>query len=342
MDLAKTAIPVGAALGTAGALLVVRSILLRILHKWAAKSTTKFDDLVLLSFEKPSLLWCAAFGLMVGVDLADMAARQASYFHKAIEVLFIISVTVGASSLAGRFVNDHMSKTELPIATTGIFHGIVRGSILMLGAILVLSSLGVSITPLVTALGVGGLAVALALQDTLSNLFAGIHVLIDRPIRIGDFVRLEGGQEGFVVDITWRTTRLRTLQNAMVVIPNAKVTQNILTNWHLPEMRSSVGIVVSVDVSADPEAVEAALIAVANSAVAEGVPGLVADPAPTARLSPGFSPGAFDFTLAVNVADPADRDPVAHILRKRIWKRFRADGIPFAAPILLTPPKRVS
>ncbi|MDO9585026.1 MAG: mechanosensitive ion channel [Syntrophales bacterium] len=109
-----------------------------------------------------------------------------------------------------------------------------------------------------TAIGIGGLAIALALQDTLSNLFAGIHILMEKPLRVGDFVKLETGQEGFVEDIGWRTTKVRMLPNNMVIIPNSRLSQSILTNYCLPEKRLSLLIPIGVSYSSDPAKVRAA------------------------------------------------------------------------------------
>ena len=97
-----------------------------------------------------------------------------------------------------------------------------------------LESLGVPVAPLLTTLGIGSLAVALALQDTLANFFAGLHLLADRPVRPGDYIKLHEGEEGFVETIGWRSSRLRTTKNNIVVVPNQKLSQAILTNFHLP------------------------------------------------------------------------------------------------------------
>ena len=88
--------------------------------------------------------------------------------------------------------------------------------------------------PLVTV----QIAVALALQDTLANLLAGIHILVERPIVVGDSIKLESGHEGVVTDIGWRTTRVRTGSNDMVVVPNTKITSGILVNYSLPDRRT--------------------------------------------------------------------------------------------------------
>src|SRR2546429_328365 len=108
------------------------------------------------------------------------------------------------------------------------------------GVLVLLSVLGIHITPILTALGVGGLAVALALQDSLANLFAGMHLLADKPIRVGDYVKIADTTEGYVVDIGWRSTRIRMLQNTVVVVPNKKVAESIITNYDLPGPRPSL------------------------------------------------------------------------------------------------------
>ena len=100
--------------------------------------------------------------------------------------------------------------------------------------------------------GVGGLAVALALQETLSNLFAGIRLLADKPIRMGDYVKVADTVEGHVEDIGWRSTRVRMLQNVVVTIPNKRVAESIITNYDLPEPRLALLIRVGVDYGADP------------------------------------------------------------------------------------------
>jgi len=200
-----------------------------------------------------------------------------------------------------------------------------------LGLLVILSFLGISITPLITALGVGGLAVALALQDTLANLFAGIHILVEKSIRVGDFIRLETGQEGYVEDITWRTTRIKMLPNNMVVIPNNKLAQSIVTNYYLPEKRMSLSVPVSVSYNSDIDKLERILTEEAKKAVGE-VSGLLGDPEPAVRFIPGFGESSLDFTLVCHVREFTDQFPVQHEIRKRILKRFREEGIEIPFP----------
>ena len=109
-----------------------------------------------------------------------------------------------------------------------------------------LDTLHISITPLLASLGVGGLAVGLALSGTLSNLIAGMQVIGDRPIRVGDCIRLESGEQGYVTEIGWRATKIRMLPNNTVIIPNSKIVDSILTNFYVPEQELAVLVQVGV------------------------------------------------------------------------------------------------
>ena len=167
---------------------------------------------------------------------------------------------------------------------------------------------------------------ALALQDTLSNLFAGAHLLADKPIRVGDYVKVADTVEGYVVDIGWRSTRVRMLQNMVVTIPNKRVAESIITNYDMPDPRLTLLIRVSVDYGSDVELVERLLIEEATGAVGE-VAGLMATPSPSARLIPGFGDFSLDFTLSCQVASFTDQFAVQHELRKRILRRLGVEGI---------------
>jgi small-conductance mechanosensitive channel len=331
INLKAAFIPLIVALSSAFALFVVRKITFVLLHRWAKKADTKIDEIIIKSLKLPSVFWCAAIGLYIGAGISDFPEKYTFYFIKTIHVIVILSVTIALSNLAGRIFKNYIQKSNLPLPTTGLAYGILKGSIIAIGLLIILSVLGISITPLITALGVGGLAVALALQDTLANLFAGIHILMEKSIRVGDFIKLETGQEGYVEDITWRTTRIKMPANNMVVIPNNKLAQSIVINYYLPEKRMATAIQIGVSYSPDPEKVERILIEEAQKAVGE-VKGLLADPQPAAGLIPGFGESSLNFTLTFHVREFADQNPVENELRKRILKRFKEEGIEMPFP----------
>jgi len=327
----KIIIPATVALISASALLIIRGIAFGLFNRWAAKTETKIDDITVSSIKTPSIYWCIAIGLYIGIAISELPAKYIFHISNAINVIVILSVTIAAANLAGKLFSAYTRDTSLPIPATGLAYGILKGTIFVLGFLIVLSVLGISITPLVTALGVGGLAVALALQDTLANLFAGIHVLMEKAVRVGDFIKLESGQEGYVDDITWRTTRIRMLPNNMVVIPNSKLSQSIVTNYYLPEKRMALLVPIGVSYSSDPEKVEKILVEEAKKGAGD-IPGLLGDPEPFVRFIPGFGDSSLDFTLICQVREFVDQYLAQHELRKRIFKRFKQEGIEIPFP----------
>lgn len=324
-------IPLVSAVISCAVLLIVRAVSFRIFRRWAERTATKMDDLVVTSLRSPSIFWAVALGIYLGVAFSDLPERYIFYINRIIHVIVILSVTLAVSNLSGRIFKSYIRQSNLPLPTTGLAYGLLKAVIIVIGLLIMLSVLGISITPLITALGVGGLAVALALQDTLANLFAGIHILVEKSIRVGDFVKLETGQEGYVQDITWRTTRVRMLPNNMVVIPNSKLAQSVVTNYYLPEKRMSLLIPIGVSYDADPDEVERILVEEAKKGSAD-IPGLLSNPEPFVRFIPGFGESSLDFTLICQVAEFTDQYLAQHELRKRIFKRFTEAGIEIPFP----------
>ena len=178
---------------------------------------------------------------------------------------------------------------------------------------------------MLTALGVGGLAVALALQDTLANLFAGLYLTVAKHIRIGNYIKLSSGEEGYLVDIDWRASRLRQLSNNTVLVPNAKLSQSIVTNYHLPEHELVVTIEASVDYASDLDRVERIAMEVARDVmrtVQGGVPGFE----PLVQFHTFGDPG-IGFSVILRAQEFVDQYLIKHEFVKRLHKRFLAEGI---------------
>jgi small-conductance mechanosensitive channel len=310
----------------------IRRIVFRTFEKWAERTSTRFDDILIRSLHGPFMVWVLILGVHLATQGSALPPRAATLISRILLVLWIISATTVAARLAALLVRHYGGGLSTALPVTSLTQNIASLVVVGIGLLVLLNSLGVSITPLLTALGVGGLAVALALQDTLSNLFAGFYISLAGQVRPGDYVKLDSGQEGYVSDITWRSTALKALPNNLIVVPNAKLAQAILTNYHLPEKRMSLLLPVSVSYDSDPEEVERILVEEATAG-AHDIPGLLADPAPFVRFIPGFGDSSLDFTLICQVAEFVDQYLAQHELRKRIFRRFRAEGIEIPFPI---------
>ena len=324
--------PVAVFLMTFAAGWVVRRVIMRALNVWSSRTRGHAGLILTEALHGPILIWMLILAVHLGLQASELPARFTVWGSQALLVLWIVSLIVMSVRLAGNLVRFYGDQVPGALPVTTLSENLAQLSVVLIGIVLLLKALGLEITPMLTALGVGGLAVALALQDTLSNLFAGFYVAVARQIRLGDYIKLNTGEEGYVSDITWRSTTIRGLGNNMIIVPNAKLAQAIVTNYYLPDKRMSASLQVGVEYGCDSENVERILLDVAIQGAKE-ISGMLADPAPGVTLDPGFGESGLYFTVGFQVAEFATQFGVRHELRKRILRRFREEGIrmPFPA-----------
>jgi small-conductance mechanosensitive channel len=279
--------------------------------------------------------WCLAIGFAWGpvLSLPLQSNYKTDLSHILLSVIIVV-ITLGSAKVAGEAVHAGAVSHAGTSGSATIFVSITQVIVWTIGGLVLLDSLGVAITPLLTALGVGGLAVALALQDTLSNLFAGIHILASRKVQPGDFIELDNGMQGYVVDTNWRNTILRQLPNNLLVVPNATVASSIVTNYHLPEHELSVTVPFYVSDACDLDEVEQ-IAAEVGREVMRDVDGGVRAHEPLVRFT-GISSNSVNFNVGLRSAEVTEQALVTHEFIKRLHRRFRAEGIDFQSRNELT------
>ena len=307
-----------------------RNVFVR-LEKIAARTRWQGDDIIVHTFKGVIVLWTIGIALLVGLHFVPMQPRYTQFFLKAIMVILLGSITLIIANILGSFVHIYSSRIPGPLAHTSIFQNIGRLIVLAVGVLIILQLLGIPISPLLTAMGIGGLAVALALQDTLSNLFSGLHIIISRQVQIGDFIKLESGEEGYVTDITWRNTSIRMIPNNIVVIPNSKLASTIITNYSIPQLEMVVYIEVGVSYSSDLEKVEKVTLEVARE-VLNQVQGGISSFEPTVRFR-NFGDFSIDFRVALRIKEFTDQFVVRHEFIKRLHRRYKEEQIEIPFPI---------
>ncbi|MEF3255887.1 MAG: mechanosensitive ion channel family protein, partial [Deferribacterales bacterium] len=265
------------------------------------------------------------------ISFSKIPEHYTALILKIISIIIVISVTLAVANLISSIFTQYLRESQVAIPNTGLFQALIKSTIYIIGVLIILNRLGIAIAPLITALGVGGLAVALALKDTLSNLFSGVHIMVERAIKVGDFIMLENGVEGFVDDITWRTTRIKTVQNNFVIVPNEKMVQSIITNFDLNDQKLAVPINVSVSYDSDIDHVEKVLLEVAKKCMDE-MDGFAKDSEPIVRFMPGFGESSVDFTLIVFADQIKSRPVIQSAINKEIFKRFRTENIEIPYP----------
>lgn len=217
------------------------------------------------------------------------------------------------------------------IQHTTIIKNTIRVIIVALGTLIILDSLGISITPIIASLGIGGLAVGLALQDTLANYFSGFYLLIEQPIRIGDFIQLETGEEGYVEAIGWRSTKIRMLANKTVIMPNKVISSGRITNYDYLSSEVAVLIGVGVHYDSDLEMVERVTVETARD-VQQTVPGAVKNFEPFIRYHT-FADSSINFTVILRAERFVDNYLIKHEFIKRLHNRYNKEGIVIPFPI---------
>lgn len=333
-DLSPTQTLVAAgALAVAGlaAGVVVRRMLFPRLARAAARSASHADDLLVAALRGPVVLWGLLVGLYAAASVLDLPRASGVLVRSALVVLVILSVTWTLSRLGAGLVQSRAAASMGALPSVNLLTNLVRVTILLLGGLVILDTLGVSITPLITALGVGGLAVGLALQDTLANLFAGLHILVSRQVRPGDFVRLGSGQEGFVQDITWRYTTIRQLPNNLIIVPNSALSASITANFSLPDNEQAILVQVGVSYASDLQQVERVTIEVGQEVMRE-VEGGVPSFTPFIRYHT-FGDSSIGFTVILRGKDYVAQYLVTHEFIKRLHRRYNAEGIEIPFPI---------
>lgn len=276
-------------------------------------------------------LWFMVGGAYASTRLADLDPVVRSACHKAFLSLTVFTISLVAARISAGLLDLYIRRAEGRFPSTTILGNIVRTTVVLTGILVILKILGVPITPIVTALGVGGFAMALAFQDTLSNLFSGLHILASGQVSPGDYVKLDTGNEGYVVDVTWRNTTIRTLPDNMVVVPNSRLAATVLTNFHRPAREFSVPVDVGVGYGSDLQRVEEVTLEVARKVLRE-VRGGVAGFEPSAYYK-DFSDSGIILTVMLRVEEYVDQFRLKHEFIKRLHERYRLEGIEIPMPV---------
>lgn len=306
-------------------------IILRQIRKVASRTAWEGDELIVKSIHGMTVFWFFTAGVYGALRHIQMRPSLLDFLQKALLVFVILSVTFVLAKILAGFVQLYSGKVGGALLSTSMFTNITRILVFIIGILVILQSLGISITPLLTALGVGGLAVALALQETLSNLFAGIQIIASKQIKPGDFVKLDSGDEGYITDITWRYTTIRTLQNNMVIIPNAKIASALVTNYHIPDKEMAILVQVGVSYDSDLEKVESVTIDVAKE-VMKNIPGGIPEFEPFIRYHT-FDNSSINFSIILRGREFVDQHLIKHEFIKRLQKRYHAENIEIPFPI---------
>lgn len=311
--------------------LILQRVLVSRLRAAAQRTKWKLDDVLAGSLGRLPFWWCFAAGVYAALRSLQLTPDQAELVGKVTVSVAILSATVLLSRVAAGYVRIRAEDTGGNLAAaTALVTTITRVVVIVTGLLVLFQTLGIQITPILTTLGIGGLAVALALQDTLANLFAGIYVVLSGRTRKGEYIKLNSGEEGYVTEITWRDTSVMTLPNNLVVIPNKSLAAAIVTNYDQPDPETAVLVQVSVAYDSDLARVEEVTVDVARSVMKE-VPGGVPTFDPFIRYHT-FGDSGIGFTVILRAARLVEQHVLKHHFVKRLHARYAQEGIRIPFP----------
>jgi len=276
---------------------------------------------------------CLVVGLYWMVNTIDIIEPLVRIFSYILFTVIILTITrVIARTISG-VVDMQIERSQQSMPKTTLLNAILNGIIYAMGILVVLQYYGISIAPILTALGVGGMAVALALQETLANIFSGLHLILSKQLRLGDYIRLSSGEEGRVTDITWRFTTIVPVGDGnMVVIPNQKIASSIITNYSMPRHDIVIKIPVGVAYDSDLQKVEDVTLDVARQVLTALNEKLDDNRQPTVRFY-NFGDSSIDFNVLLHSARFDDQFRLKHEFIKALTARFRQEGIEIPFPI---------
>ena len=315
------------------ALLTFKRIGLRILKRLTAHTTNNIDDILVQSLELPlTLLIFISGGMVVKKMIPGIAELDMNnYIAMSFKAATIVATVLFVDRFFNSFLKECGGQFEILRASGGIVRALVRTVVICIGFLVLVDSFGVSITPILASLGVGSLAVALALQPTLESLFAGIEIIVDKPILEGHFVRLESGEEGYVHRIGWRSTWIRLPPNNIVIIPNKSLVNARIINYCYPTRETAIPIEVGVHYRSDLEHVERVTKEVARE-VLRSVPGGVAEFQPQVQFHT-FAAFSINFSAVLRAKEYTDSGAIKHEFIKKLHQRYAKEGIIIPYPI---------
>jgi MscS family membrane protein len=311
---------------------IVTNFIFAILKRFAARTTTTLDDKLFPALEQPVATFITIAGLFASVSVLKLSTASDTYLGYGSTIAFSLVVFWGLLRAFGA-VLDHAQEVALrrQMGVAAFMPWIKKTLItifVVFGVLMVVQSLGFDVKALLAGLGIGGLAFALAAQDTLANVFGSIVVAIDQPFKIGEFVQI-AGNSGTVEDIGLRSTKLRRVDKALIVVPNKTVAAEVIQNLSRFSGRRSEQIL-GLTYDAKPEQIEALVTEVRRLILAE--PKI--DPASLQVYFRDFSSSSLDIWVAFNTTDPDFGNFMA--LRQRLniafMKAVEARGLSMAYP----------
>ncbi|MDD5095850.1 MAG: mechanosensitive ion channel family protein [Dehalococcoidia bacterium] len=330
----RYAISAGIFLFSLGFAFASRYILMEVIGVFARRTKTKLDDLIIQALRVPLFLGIVSLGIWLALA---QSTNQDPNIEKAFIAIYIAIIAMSLTRIVGALLTWYgmeiaiRTKTDIDDKLLPILRKVSTVIIYAIAFMIILSRFNIEISPFIASMGIGGLAVALALQSTLTNLLAGSYVAADGVIKKGHYISMDGGPEGVVEEISWRSTKLRTWQGNLVVMPNSKLSESVVTDYEAGNEAMWFTINCGVSYASDLARVEQVVREVAREVV-QRLPEGVKNEEPTMRFT-GFGDSNINFIVGLKSVNRQGQFALKDALIKALHKRFTEEGIVIEYPV---------
>jgi len=315
----------------------IARVAIRWLNVVAQETETKWDDIIVAAIGTPLQVTIVAIAVYAALNMIGILPLNYPGLLDD-QIITAFWIIMGAWIISS-FLHDiirvyghefaEKSDSDWDDRLVELLELIVKYLVWFAALMMLLWAFKIDITPFLAGAGIAGLALALAAQDIISNFFGGAIITIDKPFTVGDRVKVDN-YYGDIISIGPRSTRIRTLDNQIVTIPNNKITTNVITNYSQPDVKLRITIPVSVAYGTDPERVKDILMEIAKNTIRK-TDYLLDDPAPTVFFSE-FADSSLNFILRVWMKKYNTPDEVKDTINLQIAKRFAEENIEIPFP----------
>ncbi len=326
----ETVAAAGTVLGALVVAALVSAIMRWAVHRYTQATEVELDDTVVRALRLPAVVLIVLQGVALAASSLSYLAPHADLLRRLWLAATLAVLVIALQRVASRLLTWYAGRpstgrgTRVDARSLPMLRRVVSLAVWLAGGLVVLSTLGIEISPLLAGLGLGGLAVALALQPLLTNVFASSYMLSDQSIRIGDHVEMQGGPAGDIEDIGWRATRIRAGGHQIVIVPNATLASAVVTNFDTGGGAGDVEVVLRVGAGEDLQVVEA-ICRAELTRLRDEMPA-VASGEPLVQYE-AFEAGSVRMLLKLRATTWRDVGRIRHEMIRSVHQRLRAEGI---------------
>lgn len=317
------------------------------IKKLASKTHWRYDKIIINSIQGFSILWFSLGGIAVASYIYPIPLTIQILINKVLIATFLGSATIVISRLLVGLLKAYTTDEQGISPLTSLFEFITKIVIYSLGVLIILQSIGIQITPLLTALGVGGVSIGLALQSPLANLISGVSIVMSGKVKPGNYIRLASGESGYVVDVELKYTVLKEITDNLLIIPNSKILSGSFKNFSLPNKTIILPVTLDVGYDSNLETVEKITLEVANNLLKTKIieeEYLEEDIGEPFILYNKFDYFSINLTIYLKIYEREffDHLELKHEFLKELHKKYRKEGIeiPFPIKSMYFPPQK--